>query len=95
MGVPVITLPDSRVVSRQTHAFLNQIGLSELSAEDTDDYVRMAVQLANDPQRLRRLRTELRDTMRASDLMNTVAFTTRLETTLIELFQQQLAKQRP
>jgi protein O-GlcNAc transferase len=93
MGVPVITLPDSRVVSRQTHAFLNQIGLSELSAEDTDDYVRMALQLANDRQRLRRLRTELRDTMRGSDLMNTGAFTTGLEKTLIELFQQHLAKQ--
>lgn len=32
MGVPVVTWPQSRVVSRQTHAFLHQIGLPELSA---------------------------------------------------------------
>jgi protein O-GlcNAc transferase len=95
MGVPVITLPDSRVVSRQTHAFVNQIDQPELSAKDRDEYVRIALQLVHDRQRLRRLRTELRDSMRASELMNTSAFTAGLEATLIELYQQQFAQQHP
>ncbi|MGV8899983.1 MAG: hypothetical protein ACOH2B_12175 [Burkholderiaceae bacterium] len=32
MGVPVVTWPHSRVVSRQTFAFLSAIGLPELAA---------------------------------------------------------------
>ncbi|MEZ5526180.1 MAG: hypothetical protein R3F26_01420 [Gammaproteobacteria bacterium] len=44
--MPVVTWPQTRVVSRQTHAFLHQIGLPELSARDADDYVRIAAELA-------------------------------------------------
>ena len=88
MGVPVITWPHSRVVSRQTHAFLHQIGLPELSAKDVDDYVRIAVELANDQARLAQLRTTLRDRMRASPLMDVAGFTRQLENTLIDLYRR-------
>ena len=86
MGVPVVTWPQTRVVSRQTHAFLHQIGLPELSAKDADDYVRIAVELANDRERLTQLQTTLRDRMRASPLMNVAGFTRQLEDTLIDLY---------
>lgn len=88
MGVPVVTWPQSRVVSRQTHAILNQIGLPQLSAQDADDYVRIAVDLANDRQRLADLRATLRDRMRASPLMDVAGFTRNLETSLIDLYRR-------
>lgn len=88
MGVPVVTCPQSRVVSRQTHAFLHQIGLPELSAKDADDYVRIAVELANDRERLTQLRTTLRDRMRASPLMDVAGFTRQLEDTLVDLYRR-------
>lgn len=86
MGVPVVTWPRSRVVSRQTHAFLHQIGLPELSARDADDYVRIAAELANDQARLAHLRATLRDRMRASPLMDVEGFTRQLEDTLTDLY---------
>ena len=86
MGVPVVTWPQSRVVSRQTHAFLHQIGLPELSAQDADDYVRIAVELANDRERLADLRGTMRDRMQASSLMDVEGFTRQLEDTLIDLY---------
>ncbi len=88
MGVPVVTWPQSRVVSRQTHAILNQIGLPELAAQDADDYVRIAVELANDPTRLADLRSSLRDRMRASPLMDVQGFTRKFEDTLIDLYRR-------
>lgn len=88
MGVPVVTWPQTRVVSRQTHAFLHQIGLPELSAKDADDYVRIAVELANDRERLAQLRATLRDRMRASPLMDVAGFTRQLEDTLIDLYRR-------
>ena len=88
MGVPVVTWPQTRVVSRQTHAFLHQIGLPELSAKDADDYVRIAVELANDRARLTHLRATLRDRMRGSALMDVAGFTRQLEDTLIDLYRR-------
>lgn len=94
MGVPVVTWPQTRVVSRQTHAFLHQIGLPELSAKDADDYVRIAVELANDRARLAHLRATLRDRMRTSPLMDVAGFTRQLEDTLIDLYCRIEAEER-
>ena len=94
MGVPVVTWPQSRVVSRQTHAILNQIGLPELSAPDADEYVQIAVELANDRARLADLRATLRERMRASPLMDLAGFTRQLESTLIDLYRRIEAEER-
>lgn len=94
MGVPVITWPQSRVVSRQTHALLHQIGLPELSAQNAEDYVRIAVELGRSRERLALLRSSLRDKMRASPLMDVVGFTRQLEHALADLYRRIEAKER-
>ena len=94
MGVPVVTWPQSRVVSRQTHAILHQTGLPELSAQDANDYVHIAVSLANDKPRLTQLRACLRDRMRASPLMDVAGFTRHLEDSLIDLYRRIEAEER-
>ena len=88
MGVPVVTWPQSRVVSRQTYAFISQIGLPELAARDAEDYVNIAMRLANDRQRLRKLRATLRERMAASPLCDVAGFTRGLEDTLYRLFHE-------
>lgn len=86
MGVPVITLAQSQVVSRQTFAFLSIIGLPELAAHSAEDYVKIAVELARDTVRLDALRNGMRMRMQASDLMNVKGFTTQLEDSLYHLY---------
>lgn len=97
MGVPVVTWPQSRVVSRQTFAYLSAIGLAELAARDADDYVRIAVELATDRERLTELRSGMRQRMRTSPLMDVSGFTRELEHALIDLYQQiqQISKSEP
>jgi protein O-GlcNAc transferase len=85
MGVPVITWPQSRVVSRQTFAFLSAIGLAELSAKDAVDYVHIAQTLAADRAKLSHLRSTLRNTLQVSSLMDVAGFTRQLEASLSEL----------
>lgn len=87
MGVPVVTYPQSRAVSRQTYACLSAIGLPELAGHTADDYVRIALELANDTNRLSELRRTLRPMMRASSLMDAQGFTMLLEHALIDLYQ--------
>lgn len=85
MGVPVVTWPQSRVVSRQTFAFLSAIGLPELAGQSRDDYVRIAIALAEDKKRLEALRSDMRQRMLASPLCDVGAFTYTLEDALLAL----------
>ncbi|MGZ4955647.1 MAG: O-linked N-acetylglucosamine transferase family protein, partial [Methylobacter sp.] len=87
MGVPVVTWPQSRVVSRQTFAFLSSIGLPELAAHDAESYVNIAVNLARDKARLSELRNEMRTRMQTSSLMDVQGFTHQFEQCLIDLYQ--------
>ncbi|CAK0756918.1 protein O-GlcNAc transferase [Gammaproteobacteria bacterium] len=87
MGVPVVTLPQSRVVSRQTLAFLSAIGISELMAKDAEDYVQIAVELASDRERLATLRSSLCARMRASPLMDVSGFTREFERCLMDFYR--------
>ena len=79
MGVPVVTLPGSRAVSRQTLSFVRAIGMPELAASSADDYVRIATELAADQPRLSELRRTLRRKMAASPLCDAYVFTRNLE----------------
>ncbi len=79
MGVPVVTLPGSRSVSRSATSVLSSVGLTEWIAQDAEDYVGRAVRFAAQPERLAELRGSLRDRMRASPLMDEVGFTRGLE----------------
>lgn len=83
MGVPVVTWPQIRVVSRQTYALLCAIGLPEWAATSADGYVRIAIEMAHNPQKLADLRYGLRQKMQASPLMDVQGFTQQLERSLI------------
>lgn len=85
LGVPVVTWPQSRVVSRQTLAFLSVIGMPELAAADAKDYIRIAVALAQDSGRLLKLRKTLRKKLTDSPLCDVAGFTKCLEDVFFDL----------
>ena len=88
MGVPLITWPQERVVSRQTYAFLSSIGHPELATQDEKGYVQKAVELASSPESLVQYRQSLREKILDSPIMQATQFTKSLELTLIELLHQ-------
>ena len=87
MGVPMVTLPGTRAVSRQTLGFLRAIGLPELAAASADEYVRIASSLAADMPRLAALRETLRERMASSPLCDGPAFTRDLEAAYRTMWQ--------
>lgn len=48
VGRPVVTLPGRFMRGRVTHAYYQQMGLTDCVAADADDYVRLALRLARD-----------------------------------------------
>jgi predicted O-linked N-acetylglucosamine transferase (SPINDLY family) len=79
MGVPVVTLAGQSPVGRQGVSFNSNVGLAELIAPDADEYVRVAVNLANDLDRLATIRAELRPRMADSAITDGPRFVRNLE----------------
>lgn len=87
MGVPVITLPSHRSVSRSAASILTTLGLSEWIAATPKDYVELAVNLAGEGVRLEQLRASLRRRMRASPLMDELGFAREMERAYREMWR--------
>ncbi|MBK7686825.1 MAG: FkbM family methyltransferase, partial [Rhodocyclaceae bacterium] len=86
MGVPVVTLRGDRHASRVGASLLTSIGLDELIGETPDDYVRIAANLAQDPDRLTRLRASMRQKMSASALLDAATSTRNVERALRQMW---------
>lgn len=63
MGCPVITLYGDTFLHRQTWTILNQIGLKELGSDTHAGFVKAAVDLAKDTNKLSQIRNSLRRKM--------------------------------
>lgn len=83
MGVPVVTLPWRRPVSRQGFAILDAVGLADLVADTPKEYVATVRRLATDTQRRAALRAELRTRMRNSALFDGASLARALETVFV------------
>jgi len=79
MGVPVISLAGNTHVSRVGVSLLSNAGLQDLIAKTEDEYIDIAMTLANDVKGLQSLRKELRDTMAQSPLTDEKRFMGNLE----------------
>ncbi len=70
MGVPFIGLKGEQAAARTGVAVLTAVGLQELATDTPEEYAACAVALARDPDRLRAIRSGLREQVFASLLMN-------------------------
>jgi predicted O-linked N-acetylglucosamine transferase (SPINDLY family) len=83
MGVPVITLAGTRHAARTGVSLLTNCGLASLVAENCEDYLSIARELAGDAGKLRELRRGLRERMQGSPLMDAAGITRELEAALV------------
>lgn len=93
MGVPVVTLSGERHSGRVGLGILAGIGLPELVALDSEEYVRIALHLAGQASSLAKLRKSLRGKLTASQLCDAAAFTGFMETAFSEMLAEKQSKQ--
>lgn len=86
MGVPVIVLRGDRHASRVGASIMTQIGLEELIAADSDDYINKAVALANNILQLETLRKNLRTRMQNSPLCDGAGFAKNMEQAFYDMW---------
>ena len=78
-GVPVVTFSGDRWVSRTSASILQAAGLGELVGRELEDYISLAIGLANSPDRLLDLRRHMRSRLRASAVCDTQSFARNME----------------
>lgn len=79
MGVPVITLVGDTYCSRQGLMLLTNLGLRECIADSPDHFIDQVIKLAANPDGVQALRSNLREALRNSPLMDATGFTGDLE----------------
>ena len=88
MGVPLVSLAGKHFVSRMGVTVLTNAGLPELIAQDTEEYIRISSDLANDRDRLRDLRKGLREKFAASPAMDRERFARNMENAFREMWKK-------
>jgi predicted O-linked N-acetylglucosamine transferase (SPINDLY family) len=78
-GVPIVTCAGETFASRVAGSLLHATGLSELIAADEEDYVTIASVLANEPERLAKLKARLQREHLTAPLFDVAAYTRALE----------------
>jgi hypothetical protein len=79
-GLPMLTHKGTNFASRVSESLLNAVGLPELVADDMDDYVRRAVDLYNNRDKLQGLRDRLAENRFSAPLFDAERFCRHLET---------------
>jgi predicted O-linked N-acetylglucosamine transferase (SPINDLY family) len=79
MSTPVVSLVGTTATSRGGASLLQNVGVPELIAETSEQYVSIAARLAQEPDVLTSLRSTLRQRMRSSPLTDAIGFTRHLE----------------
>jgi predicted O-linked N-acetylglucosamine transferase (SPINDLY family) len=81
MGVPVVSLAGRTAVSRAGSTLLSHVGLEHLVARNEEQYVELAAALIRDAGALAALRSQLRERIESSPVMDAPQFARDLEAT--------------
>ena len=90
-GVPVVTFSGDRWVSRTSASILQSAGLGELVGQGLEDYISLAIRLANSPDRLSDLRRNMRSRLRDSPVCDTQSFARNMERLYAQMIAGELA----
>ncbi len=79
MGCPVVVLEGDRHSARVGGSILSSLGLHELIAKDEADYIKIAIELASDRNKIDEYKRTIRDRLMSSVLTDQRAFVRKLE----------------
>lgn len=94
-GLPLLTCAGGTFAGRVAASLLTNIGLPDLIASSQEDYERLAVAFATQPDRLNALRQKLDANRRTAPLFDTERFTRHLEQAYAAMHARRKAGQRP
>jgi|SaaInlV_165m_DNA_1040744.scaffolds.fasta_scaffold04042_3 protein O-GlcNAc transferase len=95
MGVPVLTKIGQSYSSRMASSLLYSVGLPELITNSNEAYIKLAVELATNTNKLKSIKLKLKENRLQKALFNTEIFTRNFEKGLRKVYKNYLEKNRP
>jgi len=90
MGVPVITLLGDCHVGRVGASILTNVGLTNFIAQDIENYIKLAVEMAANTNYLQEIRKGLRERMQRAPLCDAHSFASDIETAYKDMWRKYL-----
>jgi predicted O-linked N-acetylglucosamine transferase (SPINDLY family) len=87
-GLPLITLQGQSFASRVAASLLSAIGLPELITKTPEEYEKLAINLAKNPQKLLEIKEKLSKNRDTAPLFDTPQFTRYLENAYLQMYEQ-------
>ena len=79
MGVPLLTIQGNSFNSREAANIVNAVNLPEMVTSSQEEYESLAIELANNPKKLRIIKEKLADNLPGAPLFDTPLFTKNIE----------------
>ena len=93
MGLPILTLKGNSFNSREAANIISAVNLSEMITVSQEEYESLAIELANNPMKLKAIKDKLVDNLPNAPLYNTRLFAKNIESaykTMFETYHQGL-----
>jgi predicted O-linked N-acetylglucosamine transferase (SPINDLY family) len=87
-GLPVLTCIGESFASRYAASLLNAIGLPELVAKTQTEYEALAIELANNPVKLKEIKEKLENNRFTTALFDTALFTKNIEAAYTKMHER-------
>ena len=88
MGLPVLTLEGSSFNSREAASIIRSLNLPELITSSEKEYETLAVELGNDPEKLKFIKEKLASNLSTAPLYDTPLFTKNLESAFAQMYER-------
>jgi predicted O-linked N-acetylglucosamine transferase (SPINDLY family) len=88
MGIPIITIAGKSFASRVAGSILSTVGLKELITKNSKEYIQLALKIATDREKLKKLKSHLSKSFNTTKLFNSKKFTRDLENIFTKLINE-------
>ena len=94
-GVPIVSLVGKSFHSRVVASLLKAIDIPELSVETIEDYKKLAIELALNPQKLKKIKYKIQLNRNTTPLFDTFQYVENLEKAYKKIYERYQSDQKP
>ena len=94
-GLPVVTKKGEQFAARVSASLLTAVGLPELITKSEADYENLIIELANQPEKLHRIRSKLQSNRLTTPLFDTKRYTRNFEAGLLQAYDLYFKGEQP
>jgi predicted O-linked N-acetylglucosamine transferase (SPINDLY family) len=88
MGLPMLTLKGKSYQARMGASIVNAVNLPELITNSPEEYEALAIELGNNPDKMKAIKEKLQANLSTAPLFNTKLFTKNLEAAYTQMYER-------